>query len=280
MTVYLDVFFALNTAINYGLLRVSAGLTGAPIRRARFLAAAVLGGAYAAAALVPKLAFLGEPVMKLAALAAMLLMAFGAERRTVRLGAVFLLVSFAFGGAVLFAVQATGAGVLRLPGRSYYPVSAAALLLLGALCWLVCSILLTASMEHGRGEVVPLRLRILDTERQVCALRDTGNTLKDPVTNEQVYVLRWQVLAQALEAEKLSREDFSQPAALLIRLSPRYPALHLRLIPYSTVGTPSSLLLAARCTLRTDKGTVQPILAAFSPTMIGQGQNFDAIMGG
>ena len=56
MVVYLDLAFFLNSAADALALYVTARLAGLPVRRLRILAAAVLGGAYGAACLLPPLA--------------------------------------------------------------------------------------------------------------------------------------------------------------------------------------------------------------------------------
>ena len=83
MTVYAERVFALNAGLNFLLLLGSARLAGAPALMRRVLPAAALGGVYAVAALVPALGFLQTAGMKAVAAALMLLLAFGAERRTV-----------------------------------------------------------------------------------------------------------------------------------------------------------------------------------------------------
>ena len=105
MTVYADEAFLLNGAVDYLLLVCAAKLGGGRILRLRLALAAAFGGVYAAAALFPALAFLRQLPVKLASLAAMLLIAFGAGRGTLRTGALFFTAVCAFGGAAVAAAQ-------------------------------------------------------------------------------------------------------------------------------------------------------------------------------
>ena len=129
MTVYADVAFAVNAAINYVLLLSSARLSGAVIRRGRLAAAAAAGGAYAVACLVPALRFLSGLPLKAAAMLLMLLCAFGREKRLLRLTGLFFAASAAFAGVMLLLCQLAGTGLLLLGGSVFYPVSLTALLL-------------------------------------------------------------------------------------------------------------------------------------------------------
>lgn len=280
MTVYLDELFALNTALNYLLLAGSARLGGGALRRRRLLAAAALGGVYAAAALVPELRFLRTGGMKAVAAALMLLTAFGASVRTVRLGALFLALAFCLGGAAFLCVQALGGGVLLLPSGAYYPVSTAGLLALAGCGYLVAYMVFSRLAEHGGGEITPLYLRANGHAAALRALRDTGNTLRDPITNERVLVTDLRAAQTLLPEAALSAERLARPDALLTELSALYPQLRFRLIPYRAVGTQAGLLLALRCAVTDRQGKRRDVMAAFSPTPVSDGGNFNALTGG
>lgn len=280
MTVYLDELFALNTALNYLLLAGSARLGGGALRRRRLLAAAALGGVYAAAALVPELRFLRAGGMKAAAAALMLLTAFGASVRTVRLGALFLALAFCLGGAAFLCVQALGGGVLLLPSGAYYPVSTAGLLALAGCGYLVAYTVFSRLAEHGGGEITPLYLHANGHTAALRALRDTGNTLRDPITNERVLVTDLRAAQTLLPEAALSAERLARPDALLTELSALYPQLRFRLIPYRAVGTQAGLLLALRCAVTDRQGKRRDVMAAFSPTPVSDGGNFNALTGG
>lgn len=279
MTVYADVLFALNTCVNYLMLLVSARVAGAHIRRVRLALAGGLGGLYAVAALLPGLGVLQGVWMKALVWAAMLVVAFGATKKTLRLGLLFLAASFAFGGVVFALMQLLGAGVMVLPGGAFYPVSAGALLTLAGVTYLAAWLVFSRLGEHTGGQIVTLTLSLGAHSVTVRALHDSGNTLKDPITNEPVLVASWQTAAQLLPEANLQQAEFSDPAALLRRLAEQNPALRLRLVPYRAVGTQSGLLLAARCTAG-QAGRRRPALVAFSPTSVSDAGNYEALTGG
>lgn len=84
MRVYVDLAFAVNAVIDYLLLVCSARLSGAAIRRGRLLLAAALGGSFAAGSFF--WAFLQYWPVGLAVAAGMILVAFGAQRSSLRQG--------------------------------------------------------------------------------------------------------------------------------------------------------------------------------------------------
>ena len=109
-TIYLDSLFALNAIIDYLLLLCSARAAGAVLHRRRLALAAVLGGFWAVACVLPGLGFLSYAPMKLVPALFMVLIAFGGERRLWRCVVIFLAVSAAFGGAVWAASMLAGTG--------------------------------------------------------------------------------------------------------------------------------------------------------------------------
>ena len=279
MTVYADVLFSLNACINYLMLLVSARVCGARIRRKRFAAAAALGGLYAVASMLPGCFWMQNSWMKALVWAMMLILAFGVCKKTIRLALLFLAASFAFGGIVFALVELAGTGVMVLPGGAYYPVSAGALLTLAGVTYLLSWLVFSRLGEHSGGQIVTIALTLGAHTVPVRALRDSGNTLKDPLTNEPVLVASWQTARQLLPEANLQPTEFLDPAALMQRLLKQSPGLRMRLVPSRAVGTQAGLLLAMRC-MAEQTGKQRPALVAFSPTPVSDVGNYEALTGG
>ena len=279
MTVYVDVLFGVNTVINYLLLRGSAAMGGVPAHVRRLLAAASLGGLYAVAAVIPALEFLQGGLFQLLSAAVMLLAAFGWKRATVKQGLFFFALSFAFGGAVLLAVQLLEPDCVFLGGRAYYAVTAPALLLLAGLCYGLAAMVLGGWGTHTGGDLVSLELELDGRRVTLRALRDTGNTLRDPLTGQGILVAGFSVLCKLLPQAGLSPEQLRDPAALIEGLSRRYPKLRFRLVTYEAVGVACGLLPAVRCRVR-QKGKTTTALVAFTETEVSAHGRFEALMGG
>lgn len=284
MTIYVDSLFLLNAFLNYLLLLGSAWLGGTPAKRWRFLGAAVLGGLYAVGCAVPGLEFLSVLPCKVLSLALMLLVAEGPGRGVFKFGLIFLALSLAFGGLVLAMLQFFGTGLMLVNGAAYYPLSAGALVLTAAAVYLLARTVLSRVAQHTGGELVELELRFGPRSVRLTALRDTGNTLKDPASNRGVLVAEWRTAKALLPppaAEGLEGPGFERPADLLPRLARAAPEGKWRLIPYRAVGTGGAMLLAMRCdAVRVGKRSVRGALVAFSPTPLSDGGGYTALIGG
>ena len=280
MTLCGEALLFLNAAIDTGLLACSARLCGERLRWGRMALAGILGGIYAVAAVLPGLGFLRHGLVKVSMAAGICLIAFGASTRYFRLTAVFAAMGCLFAGLVTAFTQLTGTGLLRLPGGGFYPVSALALLSIGALCMAAVRLLFAGSLQHTARTYEMLTLRLGETTLALRALVDTGNTLKDPMTNEPVLVLDWNAAAKLLPGMHLQEQEFSHPAELMRRLMRESPTLRPRLIPYRAVGVTQGLLLAVRCERKDKSGKFTPALAAFSPTPVSSGGDYEALTGG
>lgn len=279
--VYLDAFLALNFAVNYLLLAGAARLDGAALRRGRCALAAVLGAGYGALSLLPAAAFLEHPVCKAGAAVGMLLVAFGWRERLLRTGALFLLLSCAFGGGVLLLAMVKGGGVGSV-GLLGSRLGMRGILVAAALSYGCLSLLLKGQFTHARtaGELLPLTLVRGERSVTVLALRDTGNTLQDPLTGRPVVVIEGEQVRPLLpEVPGLDRQKLSHPVELMGELEET--GLRFQLLPYRAVGVECGLLLALRMD-RAEYGdkTHRNCLAALSPTPLSDGGGYCALIGG
>lgn len=275
MTVYVDLLFGLNTFLNYLLLRGAAAMGGVGKRTGRLVGAAAVGGLYAVLTLLPGLAVLAALPGQAAAAAAMVVLAFGWRKSSVKQGLYFLALSFALSGVVLLAVELLEPDLKLLGGRAYYAVSTPALLLLAALSYGLAALVLQGVGRHTGGDLTDLTLTLGERTVTLRALRDTGNTLRDPLTGEGVVVAGRDALAALLPGSKVTEGELRDPAVLLPRLAKQFPSARLRLVPFHAVGVEAGLLLALRC-----RAGKRPVLVAFSPTAVGGQGSYNALLGG
>jgi stage II sporulation protein GA (sporulation sigma-E factor processing peptidase) len=245
----------LNFLVDFFLLLGTNKLAGFPADPKRAAAGALLGGVYSGACLLPRLRFLGAMHWRLVSLAAMSAVAFGLNRSGAKRGGIFLLLAMALGGIALSF------------GRGNW----LSLLLASFGIWLLCYCVFDRTLD-GR-EFIPLELAYGGNTLRLTALRDSGNSLRDPITGEQVLVL------SARAAEDLTGLTPEQLRAPLETLEKR-PLPGLRLIPYRAVGTDGGFLLGLRFeNVRIGKKQCSAV-AAFAPEGLGREEGFQALAGG
>ena len=253
MRIYLDLVMALNFTVDLLLLLGTNRLAGFASEGKRVIGAAALGSVYSGACLFHSFRFLGSTLWRMVTLAGMAGIAFGWNRSACRRCGVFVLLSMALGGlAVSFG---KGNTLALLPGA--------------AGMWLLCRV----AFGDGVGGREYVEVTITEGENMVnlTALRDSGNTLQDPVTGESVLVIGPKTAEQLTG---LTPQQLRTPLESLGSLP------GLRLIPYKAVGCSGGMLLAKRFD-RVRIGKIQGrVLVAFAPEGLGEGQMYQALTGG
>lgn len=272
MVVYGDMVFLLNLLINYTLLRGTARLGATAPRQHRLWLSAALGALYSVLVYVPKLGFFNMIGCKISVAALMLLCSFGWKRSTLRLCAVFTFLSLVLCGAV-YGFYCVGKVPIRSGGYLLYPVSFGTLLLTAFAVTLACRLLLPP-LNHSNSSTVPIVLEGHGKRIHLTALRDTGNTLRDPLSGSEVLTVYWKALSPILPSFVTAR-TLQDPTGLIEPLMAFSP----RLIPYRTVGTHSGILLAIPLQISIGKETRNG-LVALSPTPVSDGGAYEALTGG
>jgi len=255
VSVYVDVVAILNFVVDFLLILATNRLTGFSPDFGRSAAAAALGGVYGGACLIRRFSFLGSLPWRIICLLLMTSIAFGWNKSAVQRGGVFVLLSMSLGGITV------GMGHRSVP----------LLLLAVFLIWVLCSISFRGNV--GNREYVKVKLCWEDRQMQIIALKDTGNTLRDPLTGEQILVAGADVGEKLLG---LTPDQLRHPVETVAGSKLR----GLRLIPYQAVGQPGSMLLAVRFqNARIGNRNAQP-LVAFAPERIAKGEMYQMLTGG
>ena len=272
MVIYGDVVFVLNLLVNYMLLRGTARLGGAAPRLLRLWLGSGLGAVYSVLVFLPGLGWLKMVSCKLLTAALMLWCSFGWKRSTLRLGAVFAVLSLVLCGAV-YGFSCIGKKPLYSGGYLLYPVSFTTLLLTAFAVTMACRLLLPP-LNHSSNSTIPVILEREGKQVRLTALRDSGNTLRDPISGGEVITVYWKALRPLLP-QNVTVESLKDPTLLLPTLRSYSP----RLIPYRAVGTENGILLAISLHISIGKETRNG-LVALSPTPVSDGGAYEALTGG
>ena len=272
MVIYGDMVFLLNLLVNYTLLGGTARLGGAAPRQIRLWLGATIGALYSVTVFLPGLYCLNMICFKILTAACMLLATFGWKRSTLRMGALFAVLSLVLCGAV-YGFACIGKRPIPSGGHLLYPVSFGTLLLTAFAVTLACRLLLPP-LNHSNNSTIPLTLERDGKKISLTALRDSGNTLRDPLGGGEVLTVYWKALRPILPSS-INEGSLADPAQLL----PEIRTLSPRLIPYRAVGTERGILLAIPMKILIGKES-RTGLVALSPTPVSDGGAYDALTGG
>lgn len=266
MVVYLDQLFLLNLGVDALLLSAARQLSRSVGSAWRTLAAATLGGIYAATLFALPWPWLWHPITRVALALVMARICSGESRRTGLLLALFLLLSLALAGGVLLL---SVAGMPAMSSDAGVPVNlsdARVLLMCAALEYLMCSAVCTLTGRSG-SLTVSVLLRCEGRTVLLRALVDSGNLLRDPLSGKPVVVVGAQAVGALFPPGlRPEPEELEHSEELFRQLSRRWIG-RVRLIPVHSVGASNALLLALRLdSLEVNGRVYSNRLAALSPS--------------
>jgi stage II sporulation protein GA (sporulation sigma-E factor processing peptidase) len=178
--------------------------------------------------------------------------AFGLNVHSVRRVMLFILLSMALGGIAL-----------GLGGGGFFSV------LFGAA--LVCAMCIFALKGRLGNRLLPVEIRCDKQCHRFTAMIDTGNTLSDPITGQQILVVSSGIGKRLLGQETA---NFSDPVSVIEQTR------GAQLIPYHAVGIAGGLLAAKRFQNVTIGKWHGSCLVAFAPDELGRGEAYEALTGG
>lgn len=230
--------------VNVLMLFAAGELMGGRRNLLRILAGSLFGALFAGFSMVPGFAFLDHFLWRVCSLLLTGLLAFGFSGNAIE-------------KILLFALLHLSLGSITGSDNGW-----TSMLLGSAGIGLACLIL------RKRQELICVELTYRDQTLQLMALRDTGNTLRDPITGKAVLIVGADI------AEKLTGLT---PAALRDPVKTMETVPGLRLIPYKCVGS-SGFLLALPIPKAKIDNRQQSTLVALSPNIFGS--RYQALTGG
>ena len=243
--VYGDVLFAVNLLANYLILLAAGKLTGREVKMGRLLLASAAGGAYAVVSVLYPYATAFSLPARLAF--GLFMVAFSYPGRTLQS---FIAVAFSFylcsslaaGTAMAlqnYRVAAMIKGtVLPEDGVVRWWIVVASLVILG----LVPVVTRLGGFQPGRPlPLLRLEVQVAGRRLGLTGLVDTGNNLRDPVSNLPVVVIDWEPLRRVMPGE-VSAFFSSTWDRMPENLSGTPMGRRLRLIPYESLSGQKSVL--------------------------------------
>ncbi|MDR0819675.1 MAG: sigma-E processing peptidase SpoIIGA [Oscillospiraceae bacterium] len=254
--VYIDSLFLLNLAVNYLLMLATAKICALKIRKLRFLLGAAFGAAYAALTVIPGVpAVISLLPVRIAVGVVLALIAFGAEQRFGKHIIVFFAMAACFAGASMIVGIVSFKSVLLIAACSYALLTAA--LKFAA-----------ARREPFTGLSVDLSVSLNGKTAKFKVLRDTGNSLRDPLNGTILPTVNYGEVAELFTPEVKAVLGSTRPATDKFTELSKLP-LTVKLIPYRAVGTNRGLLICFKAdSVTADGETRESQWVAISPTTI------------
>ncbi|MDI6617659.1 MAG: sigma-E processing peptidase SpoIIGA [Clostridiales bacterium] len=251
---YIDVIVFENFIINFFILNITSRLSKIKTSKIKLFAGAIIGAFYIIIYFFPSLKVFFSLMMKVSVSILMIIIAFTPEKFKdfFKVLSIFYIISFAFGGAALAFLYFTGKGT-EANGIFYikdFPVS------LLVMAFAVVSLLLIFCWDYIQDKIYNEGIIynvFIELDKKVAsfnAMLDTGNSLKDPITNNPVIVVEYDVIKPILPPafSKLftGSEKNNINFATLYGSNENDIACRIRLIPFTSLGKQNGMLIGVK----------------------------------
>ena len=251
MTIYLDVIFLENIVINYIMLYVTGIISKAQIKQKRLILGALIGAVYSIIYYLFRLKIYSSFIIKIILSIVIIYVSFKSNNYKDLLKKIllFYLSSFVFGGAAIAIIYMVNSQNITIQNGVLVGSYTLRTVLIGIVVAYFTIIFAFKIIKISKKDLIcdiefTLNNKIIRTK----ALIDTGNLLKEPITNLPVIVMEHTLLYDVMPKEILNNVeeilggDFSKiPEHMKEEYSSK-----LKVIPFSSLGKQNGMLLGIR----------------------------------
>lgn len=252
--VYADIILLENLIMNYLILWSTARLTRYSYSKIKLVIASALGAVYAVFSYFPEYSYLFSFFMKILFSILIVIVAYTPSHfhLLLKLTGIFYIVSFIFGGAAFGLFYFVNGLNLTSNGISFirdFPIKILAVSVIVAYFTVKYS---WDYIQHRiKRERLIVRVEMVFDKKQSCleALVDTGNSLKDPITNAPVMITDYSMIKELLpdDIQKIfERSEENDLNAIAEIMSISKWAARFRIIPFKSLGRENGMLVGFR----------------------------------
>ena len=253
MTIYIDVVLIENLLMNYIILFATGVILKINIKHGRLLVASLVGAIYTIIAYISNLRIYSNFLLKLILSLVIIYIAFNPKnvKKLCKFTLIFYLTSFVFGGAAFALIYIVKPQeILKNNGLVLNANSLKVIFISAVIAFAICIIgfKIVKNKITAKDMYCTIKIKLNEKEIETKAMIDTGNFLKEPITNTPVIVVEHTLLYDCIPKEILNHlenilgGDFSQiPENMKEEYMPR-----LKVIPFSSLGKQNGMLLGIK----------------------------------
>lgn len=250
MTVYIDVVFLQNTIINYIILYATGIISKSKIKQLRILGGAIFGAVYSVIYYLFRLKIYSSFIIKIVLSIIIIYITFNSKNFTdlFKKTILFYLVSFVFGGASIAIIYMANSQDLTIQNGILVGNYTIKTILIGIILAYFIIIIATKIIRtkiSKKDLICDISVNLNNTLIRTKAMIDTGNMLKEPITNIPVIIMEHTLLYDVLPKQILNNVDsilggdFSKvPKEIQEEYIPK-----IKVIPFSSLGKTNGMLL-------------------------------------
>ncbi len=253
MTIYLDVVLIENLIMNYIILYATGIILKNKIKPLRVTLASLLGAIYSIVAYTDILEIYSSLILKIILSIIIVYIAYNPQnvKQLWKQILIFYMTSFVFGGAAFALIYIVKPQEIFMKNGLFlgtYPLKTILIGSLLAFFLIITSFKIVKTKISKKDMFCTVRVKLNNKIIETQVMIDTGNLLKEPITNTPVIVLEHTLLFEIVPKEILNNlenilgGDFSK---IPDNIKNEYIS-KLKLIPFSSLGKQNGMLLGLR----------------------------------
>ena len=253
MTIYIDIVLIENLIMNYIILFTTAVVLKIKVNHIRLILASLLGAGYSIIAYMGIIKVYSSIILKIILSVLIIYIAFNPQNikkmcKDLRL---FYLVSFVFGGAAFALIYIIKPQNILMKNGLFLGTYTLKTVMLGAVvafCIIIGAFAIIKNKISKKDMFCEIEILINQKKIKTKAMIDTGNMLKEPITNVPVIVVEHILLYSCMPKEILNNlkeimgGDFKN---IPCDIQEKYIS-KLKLIPFSSLGKQNGMLIGIR----------------------------------
>lgn len=246
MTIYLDIVLFENILLNYIIILSTAIISKEKINFIRIILSSIIGGIFSIVTYITEVTVSAEILMKIVISVIMMRIAFNnlKIKRLFKLLIFFYLVSFTFGGIAFMLLFFINPQNVKISGNKFigiYPLKIT--ILAGIIGFIIISIVaqIIKNKMTPNNMICELEIFYKGKYKKIKTMLDTGNLLKEPISNADVIVVEKESLKEILN------DDLLENIGSIIKgkwlEAENIYSYKLKIIPFSSLGNDNGLLI-------------------------------------
>ena len=253
MTIYLDIILLENLVLNYLIIYVTGIISKAKIKQLRIILGSMLGAIFTIISYIVNLKIYSNFVIKIVLSVVIIYISFN-SKNIKQLGKqvlLFYLVSFVFAGATIGIIYMGNFKNITIQNGVLVGNYTLRTILVGvviAYFTILLSYKLIKTKISKKDLICDISIKLNNKEIKAKAMLDTGNLLKEPITNTPVIVMEHTLFKGVLPKEILDNIDLilgGDFSKISKQIQDEYIS-KLRVIPFSSLGKQNGLLLGIK----------------------------------
>ncbi len=253
MTIYIDIVIIENLIMNYIILCATGIVSKNKIRHLRLIMASLLGAIYSVVAYMKILEIYSNIVLKILLSVIIVYIAYNPQtvKKLWKTLVMFYLVSFVFGGVAFSLIYIIKPQDIIMKNGLFlgtYPLKTIILGAIVAFAIIIIAVKIIRKKFTTKDMICDIEIILNNKKINTKALIDTGNMLKEPITNTPVVVVEKILLYECIPKEILNNINQiigGDLEKIPQQIQSQYIS-KLKLIPFSSLGKQYGMLLGIK----------------------------------